>query len=219
MEQKIYLIRHGHTPGTDRNLMYGGTELPVTEEGLRKIRRMAKAGVYPDAEGAELYTSGMLRTEQTFAEIYGDIEHRTAPLLKEIHIGQFEMQSIEEILADDYGRAWLEGRLEDPSFEGGDSFSGFFARTREGITEIVEEAVKKGTSRVILVIHGAVISSIMDFFFPGRFKDPFRWVPTPGCGYEIVMNDGKPVSWTLFGRGTSGSVPHLKEKAGQGSEE
>lgn len=199
--------------------MYGGTELPVTEEGLRKIGMMAKAGVYPDAEGAELYTSGMLRTEQTFAEIYGDIEHRTAPLLKEIHIGQFEMQSIEEILADDYGRAWLEGRLEDPSFEGGDSFSGFFARTREGITEIVEEAVKKGTSRVILVIHGAVISSIMDFFFPGRFKDPFRWVPAPGCGYEIVMKDGKPVSWTLFGHGTSGSVPHLKKKAGQESEE
>lgn len=207
MKQKLFFIRHGHTSGTDRNLMYGATDLPVTEEGLREIAEMAEAGIYPDPEGAELYTSGMVRTEQTFEMIYGDTEHKHAPLLKEINLGKFEMMTVSEILEDEYGRAWLSGEIEDPDFEGGDSLSGFIARTTEGIRRIIDDCLERDIDRMILVVHGAVIACLMNAFFPGVYDDLWNWTPTPGCGYEVILMDGIPTAWTLFGDGVTGIVP------------
>lgn len=191
--------------------MYGATELPVTESGLRDIAKMAEAGVYPDPDGAELYTSGMVRTEQTFEMIYGDAEHKQAPLLKEINLGKFEMMSVEEILEDEYGRAWLSGAVEDPDFEGGDSFSGFIARTTEGIRQIIDDCIERDIDRMIVVVHGAVISSIMNYFFPDVYDDMWKWTPAPGCGYEIVLMDGIPAVWSLVGNGDTGRVPGVDE--------
>lgn len=71
MKQTLYLIRHGHTAGTESALMYGATELPVTEDGLTEIAGYSDAGIYPDPEGAAVFTSGMVRTLQTLAVMYG----------------------------------------------------------------------------------------------------------------------------------------------------
>ena len=100
MKQTLYLIRHGNTEGTERGILYGATDLPVTEQGLEELRRMAASGIYPEPSGAGLYTSGMLRTEQTFAAIYGEIHHLTEPLIREFNRGIFEMMTVDEVLED-----------------------------------------------------------------------------------------------------------------------
>ena len=199
MKQKVYFIRHAHTTGTTRKLMYGATDVPATEEGLREIAELAGEGIYPEAEGAALYTSGMLRTEQTFKAIYGRAAHKVAPLLREINLGQFEMKTIGEILKDDYGRAWLNGEIENPSFEGGDSSTGFCERVNRGFREVVDECMAEGIGKIILVIHGAVITYLMDTFFPGTYSDMWEWTPNPGTGFVLDLEDGKPVSWGPIG--------------------
>lgn len=201
MKQIVYLIRHGHTAGTEQNIMYGATELPITEEGLREIRTMAARDVYPGPEDAILYTSGMLRTEQTFEAIYGDAEHFVAPLLREINFGKFEMMTIEEILDDDYGQAWLRGEIDTPEFEGGDSLHGFRTRVNQGLSEIICDAAEKGTARVIAVIHGGVMSYLMEDLFPEDMEDMWDWTPHPGCGYMIEVDDGTAVAWKPIGLG------------------
>lgn len=86
MKLNLYLIRHGHTTGTEAKLLYGSSELSLTEEGLREITSFAEQGIYPDHEDAAVWTSGMKRTEQTLRGMYGDIEHRQEPRLKEIDL-------------------------------------------------------------------------------------------------------------------------------------
>ena len=71
MKQTLYLIRHGHTAGTEATLMYGATELPLTKDGLDEIAVYSDAGIYPDPNGAAVYTSGMIRALQTLAVMYG----------------------------------------------------------------------------------------------------------------------------------------------------
>ena len=208
MRQTLYLIRHGNTPGTESNLMYGATELPVTEDGLKEISLRAAAGLYPDPEGAEIYTSGMLRTEQTLQAIYGYVDHRVAPLLREINVGKFEMMSVDEILKDEYGKQWLSGELDDPHFEGGDSVSGFSARVRKGIKGVIRDCMDRGVEKIILVIHGAVITFIMDGFFPEVSpEDVWFWTPVPAGGFKIELEDGEPVSYELLGDLPTGQVP------------
>lgn len=202
------MIRHGKTPGTDRNLMYGATDLPVTEAGLEEIRQLASKGVYPELGDAAIYTSGMLRTEQTLEAIYGEVDHRRAPKLREINVGKFEMMTIDEILEDEYGREWLSGKLDDPHFEGGDSISGFSARVRKGMDEVIGDCMKEGIERIIVVIHGAVITYIMDDFFPEVEQDDvWQWTPVPGGGYKVTLEDGRAVAYELIGDGETGMVP------------
>lgn len=231
MKQIVYLIRHGHTAGTESDLMYGDTELPVTHDGLREVADFAARGIYPDPEGAAVYTSGMIRALQTLAVMYGadpdgvyirtedvypprmgsiertaeeigslcTVPHMKEPLLREINVGPYEMMTIREILEDDYGRKWLEGRVDDPTFEGGDSMSGFRRRALKGIRRITEDAAARGIERIIAVIHGGVIASILQAFYPDTYEDIWDWTPAPGTGYAVTFVDGKPVSWEMVG--------------------
>lgn len=189
--------------------MYGATDLPVTPRGLEEIREIAAEGIYPPAEGADIYTSGMLRTEQTLEAIYGNLPHEKEPLLREFNVGPYEMKTVEEIMRDEFGRSWLRGELEDPHFEGGDSMSGFAERTLSGVRGIIEKGLADGAERLILVIHGGVITSVMHQFFPGTYSDMWRWTPTPGYGYAVELDDGVPEAWTLLGDAETGNVPRI----------
>lgn len=199
MKQTLYIIRHGHTAGTESGLLYGSTELPVTEDGLREVALFAEQGIYPDPEGAAVWTSGMHRTEQTLREMYGDIEHRHEPRLKEIDLGIYEMKTVGEVMKDDYGRAWLTGKIEEPSFEGGDSHQGFKDRIRRGIWDLVNLAADEGQETIIAVIHGAVITYLMDAAFPGVYRNKWDWCPNPGTGFRVEIEDGVPASWSPVG--------------------
>ena len=200
MKQTVYFIRHGNTHGIDSNLMYGATDIPVTEAGLAEVRAFAAEGRYPSLQDAVVYTSGMLRTEQTLEAIYGRIAHRKSEELKEINFGKFEMMKIDEILEDEYGRAWLNGELKDPHFEGGDSFSGFSARVRKGLRTILDDCARELRDKIILVIHGEVISFIMDDLFPEVSpENVWDWTPSPGCGYIVEFSCKEAVSFKPIG--------------------
>ena len=217
--------------GTQTDLMYGNTELPLTYDGLREVADYAAEGIYPDPEGAAVYTSGMVRALQTLAVMYGAdpdrafvrmediypqhrdnvqkaaekitalcrVPHMTEPLLREINLGSYEMMTIGEVLADDYGRDWLEGRLEDPQFDGGDSMSGFDKRVSRGIHNVISESARRGDERMIVVIHGGVIAQLLQNFFPGTYSNLWDWTPEPGTGYAITLIDGEPQSWKPVG--------------------
>jgi broad specificity phosphatase PhoE len=199
MKQTIYLIRHGHTAGTESNILYGATELPVTEEGLREIEAFAEAGIYPDPEGAAVWTSGMHRTERTLHKMYGEIEHRTEPRLREINLGIFEMKTVDEVMATEYGNAWLSGQIEEPDFEGGDSHEGFMSRINHGLWNLARLAEDEGQDTIIAVVHGAVITYIMNKAFPGIHRNLWRWCPNPGKGYKLITENGKALSWEPVG--------------------
>lgn len=186
MERKLYLIRHGNTAGTERKLFYGSTDLPITQSGRQEVEAKRRRGLYPEGEAAALYTSGMLRTEQTFEAIYEERPHGRIPDLREIEIGIFEMKTFDEVLATPLGSRWLKGELPEFDFPGGDSYEGFFRRVNRGLEILLQE----GNPRVIAVLHGAVISAIMEILFSGEKKNIFDWTPSPGCGYEIHIKNG-----------------------------
>ena len=69
--------------------------------------------MYPEGEGAALYTSGMLRTEQTFEAIYGERPHGRIPDLREIEIGIFEMKTFDEVLATPISSRTLKKKMPE----------------------------------------------------------------------------------------------------------
>ena len=70
---RLVLLRHGRTEGTERHLYYGATDLPLLEDGVQDLQLAAARGVYPSPDGFTFVTSGMLRANQTLRASYGDV--------------------------------------------------------------------------------------------------------------------------------------------------
>lgn len=185
---RIVLIRHGRTEGIDRGLLYGATELPVTERGLAELRERAQRGAYPEAADALVLTSGMLRTEQTLRAIYGEIPHRVWRSLREIDCGAFEMRSFAELQADGAFAAWLAGTPQAQ----GETFAQAQARILRGLRRMLRQE-----RDVLAVVHGGTIITIMQTFFSAEGRTDTQWLPEPGCGYEIDCAD---MRWRAIGQ-------------------
>ena len=84
MKSQIHLIRHGITEGNQRRLYYGAADIPLAKEGERMLKELVAEHIYPEAEGSDFYTTGLIRTEQTLTLIYGEKEHSVIEELREM---------------------------------------------------------------------------------------------------------------------------------------
>ena len=78
---KLTLLRHGLTEGNRSQLCYGRTDLPLLPEGIEALQQAVQTMDYPTAQ--HYYTSGMRRTEETFALLYGDTPREILAGLRE----------------------------------------------------------------------------------------------------------------------------------------
>ena len=196
MGNTLYLIRHGDTEGTLKDMFYGSTDLPLAEEGVQQIKSLCDQGAYPEPEGAKLYTSGMLRTEQTFELIFGNREHEIIHDLREVGVGIFEMKTMNEVLQHDEARAWLEGKKEFMDFPEGETNDGLIERVARGL-DVLKGDVQH--SDVVGVLHGAVIFTCMEMLFPAVKEKAWHWTPSPASGYAITFDGLKPVKYRKIG--------------------
>ncbi|HWQ79454.1 MAG TPA: histidine phosphatase family protein [Anaerovoracaceae bacterium] len=194
---KIHLIRHGITDAVKARVYYGSTDLPLNNEGVDRIVDLTLAGAYPSADGSKLYTTGLLRTEQTFFLIYGCREHQEMPELREYDFGEFEMKTHEQLIENEDYQAWIgdkEGLTPCPK---GESRKNFQTRVAAGFSKLLDEYRNEGNraGKSIVICHGGVISQIMNSCFPEGKGNLFQWVPEPGRGYTIHMEGTKPIAF------------------------
>ena len=179
---KLTLLRHAQTEGSLRNLYYGAADIPALPESLSELHR--RAGDYPTAQ--RYYTSGMLRTEQTLAAIYGNVPHTRLPGLREMDFGDFEMKSYAELKDDPAFQAWCED-AEHNACPNGESAPQVLARNLAAIQPVLDAG-----EDAVCVIHGGVTAGLLMHWFGGiRYDYPVA----PGTGYQVTFEDGKPVSY------------------------
>lgn len=205
-KSEIVLIRHGITTGNIRRLYYGSTDVPLAEEGIARLKEQKAQGIYPDGDGADFYTSGMLRAEQTLKILYGDREHVQLPELKELHFGEFEMKSYEELDKVPEYREWITAGTDTMPPPGGESIADFTVRVKTGFDKLVhlhsckvlELRHKDAEARSICICHGGVISGIMAYIWPEEHKNFYEWIPEPGHGYVLTLQESKIIDRAIF---------------------
>ena len=206
MKSKICLIRHGITEGNQRRLYYGHADIPLANEGVDELTRLAKAGIYPDGENADFYTSGLLRTEQTFFIIYGEKEHQQLEALKEINFGSFEMKSHEELKEQEDYQTWMDDKNGELAPPQGESITGFYERIAGGFEDLKNRHALKALSMrhkdeealSVIVCHGGTIAAILESIYPDVKDNFYQWIPDPGHGYNLIIEDGKVVDKEEF---------------------
>ncbi len=185
---KLTLIRHGLTEGNQRRLYYGSTDIPLLPEGIAALLELRKTHIYPTAQ--HYYTSGMIRTEQTFTTLYGDIPHTAIPLLREMDFGDFEMCSYEDLKLHTAYQTWISGDVLQNICPNGESAQHMLHRALDGIAPIISTG-----EDAVCVIHGGIISSLMSVWFPLKDKNLYFYTPAPGTGYCITFENGIPQSY------------------------
>lgn len=206
MKSRICLIRHGKTEGNKHKLYYGYADIPLSEEGVRDIKELAASGLYPDGEGAEFYTSGLRRAEQTMELIYGRREHEVLDRLKELNFGDFEMKSHGELKDLEEYRSWRADKLGSLSPPNGESLMAFYKRANRGFEELKARHArrvlalrhKEQEALSIAVCHGGTISAIMESIHPREREHFYKWIPDPGHGYMLYLEDGTVTETEAF---------------------
>lgn len=206
MKSRICLIRHGITEGNKRRLYYGHSDIPLSEEGEEELANLTTCGIYPDSEKASFYTTGLLRTEQTLNIIYGDRPHEVIEELKEINFGTFEMKSYEDLKERDDYQTWIGGDMTKVGPPKGESTGEFAERIGRGFDELMKRHQLKVLSMrhkaedalSVVVCHGGSISVIMEILYPGVKENFYQWIPDPGHGYILELENGAVVNAEKF---------------------
>ncbi len=203
----IHLIRHGVTEGNKKKWFYGSSDLPLSEEGIVELKKLAAEGLYPQHDRATYYTSVMVRTIETLEAIYGQTEYTKIDDLREYDFGEFERKTYDEIKDNELFQEWLSDKSGDILLPGGETCNAFFERTISAFKEIVDRhRIKELSQRhagddvhSVVVCHGGVISSIMMYLFSvASNQEMYKWIPDPGHGFTLEIKDGEVAGYTRF---------------------
>lgn len=184
---KLTLIRHGETEANARRLYYGSTDIPLSPEGIEKLEALKSTVTYPNAD--RYYTSGMLRTEQTLAILYGEIPHTAVSDLGEMDFGKFEMHSYEELKDDPDYIAWISGDFEGNVTPGGES-----ARMQaKRVLSALDVIIARGEDAVVVCHGGTIACAMLEWF---DFSSRYECTPKPGLGFIVEISADKSKIFT-----------------------
>lgn len=177
----IHFIRHGMTEANINGQYAGSWDIPICEEGKKKLKELKENFEYPNVK--EYYSSPLSRCLQTCDIIYPEAKINIIDGLKEWDFGDWEGKTTEELMKDERYVKWIEsGRAT--STPNGESGKDFGMRVCKSVEEIIHSLVTRGVDSAAIFTHGGVIMSILATYgFPrAEFLD---WIVDNGCGYSV----------------------------------
>ena len=149
----LYLIRHTSV-GVPRGTCYGWTDVPVSVsfESEAAACKAQLAGIHFD----RVYTSPLTRARK-LADYCGYPNAIEEPRMKEMHMGDWEMQRFDEI-KDPQLKEYYENYLDSPT-RNGESFQDLYRRVVSFIEEL--KATARPTDNIAVFCHGGPIICAM----------------------------------------------------------
>lgn len=182
----VHLIRHGAISPTLKGRYIGMTDVPLSEEGKRDIRRLASQLDYPYAK--VVFSSPLKRCTETAKLIYPEIEPLIIDQLAECHFGEWENKTADELRDDDDFKKWLAGdnSVKPPR---GESNEDFMRRICLMFENIINGLMKTGTTDAAVITHGGVMNLLLAVYGLPQAK-PFDWACDNGYGYSLRITPG-----------------------------
>ncbi|HFC93295.1 MAG TPA: histidine phosphatase family protein [Leucothrix mucor] len=162
------LLRHGEVEGGD--IFRGSTNDKLTDDGWEQMQATLQGDVSWDV----IISSPLLRCAEFAGSLADqeDINCEIIDALEEIHFGEWEGQSPDDLLKDNdetLKRWWASPTKQAPPE--GEDFHDFRARVLKTLKQITEEYKGK---RILLVTHAGVIRVILMYILGMQEENLFR---------------------------------------------
>ena len=177
---KLYLIRHGQTPGNKLSRYIGTTDEPLSDEGREFLKKLS----YPMPE--ELFVSPLLRCVETAEIFFPGKQLHIIEEFSECDFGEFENKNYKELAGNENYQKWIDSNGTMP-FPGGESREGFKYRSLTGFQKAVTQCIRKNVDTAALVIHGGTIMNIMEEY-ADRHRPFYEWHVKNGGGYLVELD-------------------------------
>ena len=185
---RLYLIRHGQTPGNKLQRYIGTTDEPLSTEGKEFLEKLT----YPMPEA--LYVSPLCRCVETAGILFPGKSFHIIEELSECDFGKFEYKNYLELSGDMEYQHFID-TMGAEGFPGGESTETFKARTVKAFREILARFFRETEDpdkTLVFVVHGGTIMAVMEALAKER-KSYYDWQVGNGEGIfgEIETLDGR----------------------------
>ena len=170
MNIRLYLIRHGKTPGNEEKRYVGRTDESLSEKGREELsqRNFPKVDL--------LFSSPMKRCIESGEVLFPGKATTLIEGFREIDFGTFEGKNYQELSGDPDYQAWIDSGGTIP-FPNGEDRTEFIQRNKSAFLGMLAQAMayyeehpdKEG--KVAAVVHGGTIMSILSGFYGGDYFD------------------------------------------------
>ncbi|MBO5057528.1 MAG: histidine phosphatase family protein [Lachnospiraceae bacterium] len=173
MLMAIYLARHGETDWNLKGLIQGHTDIPLNETGKQQAYELAAAIKDKGISINRIYSSDMKRARET-AEIVAKellVEAQALKGIQEVNLGRWEghtWKQVRELFPDEY-RVWYENRRYEVPPEG-ESYEQVLQR----VVPVLSGIALKEDENVLVVVHSAVIMSLLSYVYDKPFEEMSR---------------------------------------------
>ena len=183
----IYLIRHGEIDCSSPRRFIGQLDLPLTQSGQKQIE--ALAGTMSTLAPDHILASPLQRCQQSAAIIarHCGIRYETVQDLQEIHLGQWEGLTVDEVrhrfpgVYENRGRDFANFTPAD-----GESFSDLQRR----VWPVFAESSGRG-QKIALVTHAGVIRVLICQILAIPLERIFQIELDYGCLNTVEFRDGQ----------------------------
>ena len=141
----LHLIRHEKTNANIEKRYIGWTDEPI----LKTVQ--AQVPIHTN----EVFGSDLLRCRETAQCYFPHASFIQNENLRELHFGDFEMCTYEQLQHNHIYRAWIDNPLHT-AIPNGEGFLQFQKRVLEGIQEIVQQE-----KEYTMIVHGGVIRLLL----------------------------------------------------------
>lgn len=178
---QIHFIRHGMTAENLSGAYIGRTDVPLSKEGMDKLKEYDEALEYPGTP--ILYSSPLLRCIQTCNIIYPALKPIVVDGLTECDFGAWEGKTASELAGDELFTQWLANSrdIAPPNGESGGNFTKRICLTFE---KLVSDLIKSGETTAVIVTHGVVITTLLSVYGLPQ-AESYRWQMDNGFGYSV----------------------------------
>ncbi|MDO4504479.1 MAG: histidine phosphatase family protein, partial [Clostridia bacterium] len=131
----IHFIRHGMTQGNVNGQYVGVLDIPVCEEGIKKLNDLKSSFKYPNVQ--EIYSSPLIRCIKTAEIIYPNQKCNIIDDLRECDFGDWEGKTPSELNDNPLYHQWIKrsGEIAPPN---GESLTDFYKRICKAFELVVE---------------------------------------------------------------------------------
>jgi alpha-ribazole phosphatase len=181
---KIYLVRHGRTEANSKGDFNGVVDEPISEEGYEDL--LVKRRLYEGLKFDYGYCSPLKRAVKTFEVLFPDKKiDELRDDLTEMDFGDWAGQNIQKVITEYVALGYTLENFMDPPH--GETYVHLYQRTSDFINEVINK--HHDNEQIIVVSHGLVIGTIVDYFDIFKDKSALELAPDNGLGYIMDVED------------------------------